>query len=68
MRKFVRSSLVAASLGLTACLVPTGCGPDNAGGNEVGVMDKTEGGRGKVTADTPKTPEDYYNKHRPGKK
>ena len=64
MRKFVRSVLIAASLGLTFCLVPTGCGSDDAGGNESGVMEKTAGGKGTVGPDAPKEPQDYYNKHK----
>jgi hypothetical protein len=48
-------------------LVTTGC-TDDSGGNESGVMEKTQGGKGTVAPDSPKTPEDYYNKHKAKKK
>jgi len=62
MRKLVGSSLAVALFGLAMALVPTGCS-DDAGGNEAGVMDKTEGGKGTVGPDAPKEPEEYYKQH-----
>jgi hypothetical protein len=67
MRKLARSSLVVALLGLPLGLVTTGCS-DDAGGNEAGVMDKTQGGKGTVGPDAPKEPEDYYKSHSEAKK
>jgi hypothetical protein len=62
MRKLAGSNLAVALFGLTLGLVPTGCS-DNAGGNESGVMEKTDGGKGIASPDSPRTPEDYYKKH-----
>jgi hypothetical protein len=67
MRKLAASCLVVALFGLPLGLVTTGCS-DDAGGNEAGVMDKTEGGKGTVGPDEPKAPEDYYNQHKAKKK
>jgi hypothetical protein len=64
MRKLAGPSLVVALFGLALALAPMGCS-DDAGGNEVGVMDKTEGGKGTVEADYPKTQEDYYKQNQP---
>jgi hypothetical protein len=68
MRKIVLSCFFSAALGLPLCLGVTGCDSDNAGGNESGVMEKTEGGKGVTPPDSPATPEDYYSKHKAGKK
>jgi len=61
MRKLAGSSLAVALFGLTLALVPAGCS-DNAGGNEDGVMTKTEGGKGVTPPDAAQTPEEYYKK------
>jgi hypothetical protein len=62
MRKLARFSLVVVLLGLPMGLVTTGCS-DDAGGNEAGVMEKTEGGKGTVGPNAPTAPEDYYKQH-----
>ena len=67
MRKLLGCNLAIALFGLTLALVPAGCS-DNAGGNEDGVMAKTEGGKGVTPPDAPKSPEEYYKKTQRGRK
>jgi hypothetical protein len=67
MRKLACSSLVVALLGLPLGLVMTGCS-DDAGGNESGVMEKTQGGKGIVAPDAPQEPQDYFKTHSGAKK
>jgi hypothetical protein len=61
MRKFAGANLAAVLFGMLLGLAPLGCS-DNAGGNEDGVMAKTEGGKGVTPPDAAKSPEDYYKK------
>jgi len=63
MWKLAGSSLALVFFGLTLSLAPLGCS-DNAGGNEDGVMDKTEGGQGVVAPDAPKSQREYYERAR----
>jgi len=67
MRKLVGPSLAVALFGLSMAFAPMGCS-DDAGGNEAGVMDKTEGGKGTVGPDSPKTPEEYSQHQAPSRK
>jgi hypothetical protein len=59
MRRLSVAALVAALLALPLGLMVAGCS-DDAGGNEAGVMDKTEGGKGTVDPNYPKTEEQFY--------
>lgn len=63
MRTIAKCGSIVAVFGLMCAFGVTGCGEENsAGGNEAGVMDKTEGGKGTVGPDAPTTQEDYYNR------
>lgn len=68
MRKIVLSCLFSAALGFPLCLGVTGCDSDNAGGNESGVMDKTEGGKGVAAPDAPTSEEEFYKRQNAAKK
>jgi len=63
MWKLAGSSLALVLFGLTLGLAPMGCS-DDAGGNENGVMEKTEGGKGVVAPDAPKSQQEYYQRAR----
>jgi len=68
MRKIVLSCFFGAALGFPLCLGVTGCDSDNAGGNESGAMDNTEGGKGVAPPDAPTTEEEYAKRHLPAAK